>query len=435
MGLIAEAVENHSPTVDMAREWLVWLGIGTSTTLQKFGYSSINAQIIFFAFFLMWVFINIKLKELVKSFLGAVLGVFFREVESTGWDKVPPGPIIFACAPHANQFVDPMVVQRCANRDVSYLIAAASLRRPFVGRVARALDAIGVERPQDIASVGSGTVSSSTQGDRFLVTGKGTEFVKQCRPGDTLVTKEPKLSGVVKAVLSDTELELKKAVSSEEGDHDVEMRDQAFKVLPHIDQSQMFREVSEHLRNNGAIGIFPEGGSHDRTELLGLKAGVAIMALDTVAKYPDCPVKVVPVGLNYFKGHQFRSRVLVEFGDPIEIPLELTQRFKEGGENKRAATGELLERILQGILSVTVQAPDTNTLQLMIQFRRLYTQRDHQVSIAESNTLVRAFSEGYQSVKEDIRVVRLKQKVDLYNDLLDDYGELRPHLHRHLQKK
>lgn len=38
------------------------------------------------------------------------------------------------------------------------------------------------------------------------------------------------------------------------------------------------------------------------------------MALDTMAKYPTCDVKVVPVGLNYFKGHRFRSRVFVEFG-------------------------------------------------------------------------------------------------------------------------
>jgi len=35
---------------------------------------------------------------------------------------------------------------------------------------------------------------------------------------------------------------------------------------------------------------------------------------------------------------------------------------------------------------------------------------------------VRAFSEGYLSVQEDPRVVRLKNKVDRYNELLDDYG-------------
>ncbi len=34
--------------------------------------------------------------------------------------------------------------------------------------------------------------------------------------------------------------------------------------------------VFDHLLDDGCIGIFPEGGSHD---LLPLKAGVAVMAL------------------------------------------------------------------------------------------------------------------------------------------------------------
>jgi len=72
----------------MAREWLVWLGVGCSASLQSFDYSAWNAQLILFLFFLLWVGNNMRLAELVNSALGAVLGVFFREVESSGWDKV-----------------------------------------------------------------------------------------------------------------------------------------------------------------------------------------------------------------------------------------------------------------------------------------------------------------------------------------------------------
>ena len=39
-----------------------------------------------------------------------------------------------------------------------------------------------------------------------------------------------------------------------------------------------FEKVFDKLESGGCIGIFPEGGSHDRTTLLPLKAGVAIMA-------------------------------------------------------------------------------------------------------------------------------------------------------------
>jgi len=41
----------------------------------------------------------------------------------------------------------------------------------------------------------------------------------------------------------------------------------------------MFEEVFKHLNNGNVIGIFPEGGSHDRPDLLPIKAGISIMTL------------------------------------------------------------------------------------------------------------------------------------------------------------
>jgi glycerol-3-phosphate O-acyltransferase/dihydroxyacetone phosphate acyltransferase len=48
---------------------------------------------------------------------------------------------------------------------------------------------------------------------------------------------------------------------------------------------------------------------------LPLKAGVALMALGASIKY-NKTVYIVPCGLKYFKGHQFRSKVILEFGRP-----------------------------------------------------------------------------------------------------------------------
>lgn len=39
------------------------------------------------------------------------------------------------------------------------------------------------------------------------------------------------------------------------------------------------------------------GGSHDRTDFLPLKHGLAIMALGAMAANPECKVKIVPVGV------------------------------------------------------------------------------------------------------------------------------------------
>ncbi len=42
---------------------------------------------------------------------------------------------------------------------------------------------------------------------------------------------------------------------------------------------QMYNEVYNTLKRGRAVGIFPEGGSHDRTSLLPFKSGCAVFAL------------------------------------------------------------------------------------------------------------------------------------------------------------
>lgn len=45
----------------------------------------------------------------------------------------------------------------------------------------------------------------------------------------------------------------------------------------------MYKNVWNRLHQGGLIGIFPEGGSHDRTDMLPIKAGVCFMALGAMA--------------------------------------------------------------------------------------------------------------------------------------------------------
>lgn len=84
------------------------------------------------------------------------------------------------------------------------------------------------------------------------------------------------------------------------------------------------------------------------------------MALGALAENPDCGLKVVPCGMNYFHAHKFRSRAVVEFGTPVEISPELVEKYKNG--EKREAVGQVLEQVYNALSSVTVQTPDYDTL-------------------------------------------------------------------------
>jgi glycerol-3-phosphate O-acyltransferase/dihydroxyacetone phosphate acyltransferase len=192
-----------------------------------------------------------------------------------------------------------MVVCRAIPRkDLGLLVSQATMNRRWVGKVASAAQSIGIHRPQDIAKPGQGKVA--VEEDGVTVTGFGTAFDTQCHPGDQLVWAEGAMKGavsVIESVDSHSRITLKKTVVG-----DARGTGHAFKIVPRVDQSAAFNNVFQRLAQGGAIGIFPEGGSHDRTELLPIKAGVSMMALGAMAATPGLNVTIIPVGINYFKG-------------------------------------------------------------------------------------------------------------------------------------
>lgn len=86
------------------------------------------------------------------------------------------------------------------------------------------------------------------------------------------------------------------------------------------------------------------------------------MALGAMANNPDIKVKLVPVGLSYFHAHRFRSRAVVEFGPALDVPKEFVEKFKRGGLEKREAVSEFLDLVYEALKTVTIRAPDYDTL-------------------------------------------------------------------------
>ena len=95
------------------------------------------------------------------------------------------------------------------------------------------------------------------------------------------------------------------------------------------------------------------------------------MALGSLAADPDSGLKIVPCGMNYFHAHKFRSRAVVEFGTPLEVPKELVDLYIKG--ERREATRQLLETVYQALVAVTVTSPDYDTL--MVRRHRSHRRR------------------------------------------------------------
>ncbi|KDQ60853.1 hypothetical protein JAAARDRAFT_190990 [Jaapia argillacea MUCL 33604] len=373
-----------------------------------------------------------------------IVNIFFREIRPRGAFNIPrDGAVIFVAAPHHNQFLDPLLlmlqVYRETRRRVQFLIAAKSMKRKAVGFFAGLMSSIPVARAADDAKPATGYIRLSPD-DPCTVLGDGTHFLTEFTPKMQIMLPKSVNSAVAEVVevISDTELRIKREFGGESGKGTNRFREKVeeiqqqggtgieFKKLPFVDQHEMYHHVYQRLKEGGCIGIFPEGGSHDRTDLLPLKAGVSMMALGAMANDPKCRVKIVPVGLSYFHAHRFRSRAVVEFGTAMDVPEEFVEMFKEGGSRKREAVGKLLDLIYDGLKTVTVRAPDYDTLMLIQAARRLYKTPGQHLTLGQVVDLNRRFLEGYMHFKDEPRVKKLRADVLKYNRLLRDLG-LRDH--------
>ncbi|RHZ01610.1 hypothetical protein DYB37_010604 [Aphanomyces astaci] len=362
----------------------------------------------------------------VRVFLNSVLSIFFKSIEIVGKDNIPlDGPVIFT-GNHTNQFVDGIVVMMNSFRKVGFLTAEKSMKLPVVGHIAKAMGCLPIVRPQDAVVTGVGRVymdSSSTKS--HVLVGEGTSFTRDIGPGDQVrangkVVKDSGAPVKVETVLDDTHLVLASPLVDRAGT--VVTSATAFGIFKKVDQSTTFTEVYTALKRGQCVGIFPEGGSHDRTDLLPLKAGVALMAFGAKDQY-HITVPVVPVGLNYFRGHRFRGRVVIEFGAPIAVTNENMDEYKA---DKRKACNAFLSAVEEGMRSVIVTAPDYNVLQLVYTARRLWQPSGVKLTPKDTQDLNRRFAEAYK-VLSDVTVAQddlaqLGLKLDEYRKSLTLMG-------------
>lgn len=52
--------------------------------------------------------------------------------------------------------------------------------------------------------------------------------------------------------------------------------------MPKVDQTNVFGHVEKVLGDGGAVAIYPEGGSHDQTDFIPFKAGIALATFGTI---------------------------------------------------------------------------------------------------------------------------------------------------------
>lgn len=118
------------------------------------------------------------------------------------------------------------------------------------------------------------------------------------------------------------------------------------------DPSQMhrnqnsFQKAYELLGEGGSIGIFPEGKNSMERSVQEIKTGTARIALGAEAEQDYAlDLKIIPVGLNFVNRDRFLSRVLIRFGEPIQVSDYAQLHREDPTRAVKALTDKLQTRI------------------------------------------------------------------------------------------
>nr|MBA3540353.1 1-acyl-sn-glycerol-3-phosphate acyltransferase [Deltaproteobacteria bacterium] len=190
-----------------------------------------------------------------------------------------------------------------------------------------------------------------------------------------------------------------------------------------VDNDAAFDAMFEVLRANSTIGIFPEGLSHDESQLARLKTGAARLAIGGAIR-TGLPITIVPCGLTFIHPKRFRSRVLVQYGTPIVI--------EPNRPNTEPQVRVLTQELDDAIRRLTINAPDWDTVRALDAVRRLY--QPQEISIEDRVELSRRFNTYYQQFANDPRVIEVMRRVRAYQDRLDELDITDRELARDLSK-
>ena len=114
--------------------------------------------------------------------------------------------------------------------------------------------------------------------------------------------------------------------------------------------NSIFNSCTDLLHQKEAIVIFPEGSHNLNRTVRTLSKGFTRIVFDTLEKYPETDLQLVPVGLNFIDAKNFADSTSVYFGKPIAA-----QSFVS--DNRNEAIVNLKKVVHSEILKLTTHIP------------------------------------------------------------------------------
>jgi 1-acyl-sn-glycerol-3-phosphate acyltransferase len=258
------------------------------------------------------------IRRFITFILRLSLRIYFRRIEVTGLENVPPErPTIFVLN-HPNALIDPAFLLCFAPRRVSFIAKAPLFRMPVIGYLVRALDCLPAYRRQDAGEDVSRNLETFAAARKLLARGV-------------------------------------------------------------------------------AIGICPEGVSHDEPRLKPLKTGASRIAIAAAASPENLKVCIVPAGLYYTDKTTFRSSALLHFAEPIIVN---ETELEPDGTPAPAEVRRLSKQVETAMREVMLHVEQEEALGLIDRAEKIFSAaevagNDEEQRLARSLELRQRFVAGY----------------------------------------
>lgn len=201
------------------------------------------------------------------------------------------------------------------------------------------------------------------------------------------------------------------------------------------------------LAAGGVVGIYPEGTTHAEPRVQRIRTGAARIALEYEARRAAgalpgaAPLAIVPVGLTFEARKAFRGRVLVSFGEPLDLTPYRAAHAAEPARAVDALTAEIQWAMERQVVSV--RRIDADLLVRAVEdlyrgelVRALQDERGLAPGQIDVFRLSRAIADAahWFAEREPERLERLWQRILGYRALLAAYRVKDDALRRRLER-
>jgi len=197
----------------------------------------------------------------------------------------------------------------------------------------------------------------------------------------------------------------------------------------HANQESLDALATE-IASGSFSALFPEGLSHDQPHLSQIKTGAARLYLRalSISDSGNATPVIIPVGLFYDAKNIFRSRALVLFHDPIEIPEELLSVAVTSGDKsrERERIDELTRLIKDSLAEASRVTENWELHELMHRTRKLVrAERAFRADEQLKRPDIEEFEAGFSRVwyAYQVRNKDAKHKTDLLIEKISNYDK------------